>query len=457
MTLVDRFSFVLSPQKRLRRAAALIEEGKSEEAFPHLAAAAKAGIPEACYRIGRAYLGGAGVPVSRTEGARWIERAASSGWVEAQSNLATLYLYGMAGTVDGHPNDNLFAARKSEEKLEPNYDAALHWSLKAAENGSPEGQALVGYVLTSGPDRLRDLEAGDAWYERAAESGSPQGHLGVALAIMRKATSPEESERGAKSLQRAADAGLPTALYLLGVMRERGAGVERDPQAAIALYRRAADAGVRSAQARLGLALIEGNGTTRNPTEGESWLRRAALGGDIEAAALVGDLYSRGGDLPPNYAEASIWYSRAAEAGHAAAARARGLRLLPGAGGQRAPEAPAGSDAPPRVATARPPSTSPISSCRATARRRTGSRPGPASSRRPRRAIWWPPSISASASPKASASTATNARPSSGCVARRTAWSTPSTGMAACWSKAAASMPISAKAPAGSHAPPIAA
>ncbi len=335
--LKQRVASLFSPRGKLRYALSLIEAGEVGRAFAPLSAAATAGIPEAQFRVGRAYLDGAGVPVSREEGARWIERAAEAGWVEAQVVLATLHLFGLV--VSGGSGSAVFSIGPSQQDAKPDYERAAQWASRAAEAGSPDGQALLGYILTSGPAEMRDLDVADGWYARSAEAGCPQGHLGVALAQLRNALDAEGQQKAATSLAKAAEGGLGTALYLLGVMTERGAGVKQDVSAATELYRQAAERRVRSGEARYGLALMEGRGVERNTARGESWLRRAALGGDAEAAALVGDLYSRGGDLPPNYAEAASWYGRAAAAGHAASARARGLRYRTGARVQRAPAA----------------------------------------------------------------------------------------------------------------------
>src|ERR1019366_4548720 len=83
----------------LKRARRLIEEGKRGQAFPLLAKAAEAGLPEAEFLVARCYLEGAGVPPSAVEGARWLERAGSRGYVEAQSMLAALYVHGIPGSA----------------------------------------------------------------------------------------------------------------------------------------------------------------------------------------------------------------------------------------------------------------------------------------------------------------------------------------------------------------------
>ncbi len=426
MALLDRLIASTSPSAALRRAVRLTEQGDVKQAFPLLTRAARAGIAEAEYRVGRCYLEGAGVPPSLVEGVRWLERAANQGYVDAQARLATLSIHGLAtstgcsgGSAAGSAA-NLFAAN---DAAEPDFESGIRWARKAAEAGSADGQAVLGYILTSGPEHLRNLDEAHQWYERSAVAGCPQGALGYALSLARTAKDPEEQAKVAEYLRQAADAGLPTGLYLFAIMTERGLGVPADRPAAIQLFRQAAEKGNRPSQARWGLALMEGHSVAANPTEGESWLRRAALAGDPEAAAVVGDLYAKGGKLPPNYAEAAIWFRRGAEAGHRGApapgpaasdrrrraARFRGGRaLVPrlGAGGRSGrpgrPRQPAaawrrqrgGRGAHPRVV-------------------RAGGRV---------RAIWSRHSISASAWRKASASSATTARQPSGCAVPRMAW-----------------------------------
>jgi TPR repeat protein len=333
--IVDRLIGLASPVAALDRAVRLIEQQKFVAAFPLLTRAAKAGIPDAEYRVARCYLEGAGVPSSRTEGARWLERAASHGCVEAQSLLAAFHVRGLAGATNsgslsdgGHANQ-LFA---DDALAEPDFESALKWARQAADSGSSEAQALLGYILTYGPEPLRDQEDADRWYERSAMAGCPQGNLGYALSLARGATDDESHRQVADQLRRAAAAKVPTAIYLLGEVIEHGKGVSCDPVLAAQHYRDAAEQGHRPAQVKWGLALIEGRHVVQNFVAGESWLRRAALSGDPRAAALVGDLYVRGSPLPPNYVEAASWYRRAAEAGDGYAARALGSMYLTGAG-----------------------------------------------------------------------------------------------------------------------------
>ncbi|HET6197599.1 MAG TPA: hypothetical protein VFE12_17690, partial [Acetobacteraceae bacterium] len=149
MAFLDRLLSPVSAAAALRHAIRLTEQGKVKQAFPLLTQAARAGIAEAEYRVGRCYLEGTGVPTSRLEGARWLERAANQGYVEAQAQLATLAIHGMIAMSGGDLSTMLFA---SDEAAKPDFDSSLLWARKAAEGGSADGQAVLGYILTSGPE-----------------------------------------------------------------------------------------------------------------------------------------------------------------------------------------------------------------------------------------------------------------------------------------------------------------
>ena len=81
------FDVVLAPfsaSASFRRAVRLTDKGDRRAAFLSsvLARAARAGIAEAEFRVGRCYLEGAGVPLSRGDGIRWLEKAGTQGYVE---------------------------------------------------------------------------------------------------------------------------------------------------------------------------------------------------------------------------------------------------------------------------------------------------------------------------------------------------------------------------------------
>jgi len=308
------------PAACLVRAKVLAGRGDEFGAFRLFARAARAGLPEACYRLGRCYLLNLGVPPAINEALRWLGRAAESGDAAARTQLGSLALQGVTDRDPGA----LFDAPGSG----PDYDRAEHWCRLA---GTAEAKALLAFILTEGPAARRDPAAADALYQQAADAGWPGGQLGVAARLLRQG-GQANAQRAAVLLRGAAAAGLATAHHLLGVLAESGAVGAADVIAAATHYKLAAEAGYVPAQVRYGFAMLLGRGIPRDLFGAETWLRRAALAGDPQAAAVVGYLYVRDGDLPANHSEAAIWLRRAAEAGHRGAARTLGRLLLLGVG-----------------------------------------------------------------------------------------------------------------------------
>src|ERR1700733_700912 len=202
------------PAGALKRGIQLQEQGDPRAAFALFSRAARANIPEAEFRVGRCYLEGAGVPPSRGDGVRWVERAAAQGYVEAQALLATLCLHGMApgfADADSGSGGGLFGGQTTAE---PDYPTAAKWARRAAEAGSADGQAVLGFILTSGPEALRNIQEGDRWFEKSAAGGCPQGQLGYALVLARDTNKPGAQEELLRHLSQASEKGLATALFL---------------------------------------------------------------------------------------------------------------------------------------------------------------------------------------------------------------------------------------------------
>ncbi len=316
------------PTAQLMLGRRLAAQGRFLPALRRYMQAARSGLPDASFELGRAYLLGLGVPASPTAAVQWLSKAALDGEVEAQIMLATLMLQGIAEPQVG---ESLFGSAMAVS-VGPNYQRALYWAHMAVAAGSAPAMALLGFILTTGPTELRDADKGDDFYRQAAEAGSPHGQLGWSIALLRGSSAAAISEAH-KMLAAAAAAGLPTAHCMLGIIADSGVGTSVDLAAAAEHYRVAAESGHGPSQLRYGLALLNGRGVPRNTFQGESWLRRAALTGEPQAAVALGQIYTQSDEgLPPNHAEAMLWFRRAADAGHGGAARALAHRYLHGVG-----------------------------------------------------------------------------------------------------------------------------
>ncbi len=317
------------PKARLHLAKQLASRGQGMQAVRHIAAAARDGLPEAQARLGLCYLRGHGVPANQTEARHWLERAADAGDAIAQTELASLAVRGISGPYKRGP----FAAPLTEVLAEPDHHLAAGLARRAANSGSAEAQALLGFILGRTPSIAERPGEADEWYRKSAEAGWPLGQLGHAMALMRDGALAEAREL----LSAAAEAGLPTAHFFLGAMAEAETTDEQHPNLAARHYRIAAEHGHTGAKTRLGLALLSGRGTKRNLVEAETWLRRAARDGEVVAAAVLGDFHASPDRQPANLGEAALWYRHAAELGHPGSARVLAHAISAGAEGKPDP------------------------------------------------------------------------------------------------------------------------
>lgn len=131
------------------------------EAMNWLHDAANRGIPEAQFQLGFQYET-APAPQPRLA-AEWYQKAAQQGNVMAQSNLATMYLFGK-----GVPR---------------NPQKALELSQQAAAKGNAVSQARLGAMYAKGDGVPQDALQAEYWLEKAADQGyvDAQAHLGIML------------------------------------------------------------------------------------------------------------------------------------------------------------------------------------------------------------------------------------------------------------------------------------
>ena len=108
---------------------------------------AEKGDADAAFNLGQAYRLGRGVKVDLASAQSWLERAARSGHLDAQTTLGLL----------------LFDSGSR--------DAALQWLKKAAERGEPRAMLVYGTALFNGDGVPRDLVLAYAYVSRSAAQG----------------------------------------------------------------------------------------------------------------------------------------------------------------------------------------------------------------------------------------------------------------------------------------------
>lgn len=158
----------------------------------------------ACMFMAHCYRNGVGTAKNLNKVAEYYTKAAKLNVVEAQRELALLYIN----------------ARKDEE--------AVKWFEKAAENGDLPSTYYYGKLLYEGKGVKEDAQQGVIYLLKVAEAGFPMGQYMVAQAYFEGKGIMKNMEHGAEWMIKAANNGVTKAQYELAMCYVDGKGVKAD-------------------------------------------------------------------------------------------------------------------------------------------------------------------------------------------------------------------------------------
>ena len=197
-----------------------------------------------------------------------------------------------------------------------------------AERGDADAQSELGVRYDAGRDGVeRDYDEAVSWYRRAAEQdhAAAQAYLGFMYSSGRGVA--QDDTEAVRWYRRSAEQGHPLGQNNLGVGYRDGRGVVQDYEESVRWYRRSAEQGNALGQNNLGVMYDTGRGVQENDEEAVRWYRRAAEQGNSWAQYNLGVMYEFGLGIPRDRVEAARWYRMAADQGHAdAQERLDGLR-----------------------------------------------------------------------------------------------------------------------------------
>jgi TPR repeat protein/serine/threonine protein kinase len=257
-----------------------------------------------------------GASYVREHGSRRLEawrKAANDGTIEGQFLLG-LYFYTSASSV---------ADRRE----------AVAWFRKAAERGYAAAQQHLGFCYTSGfgiekPDPKEAFN----WFLKAAEQGNPGSQYNVGVCYLQgKGVAPNPKE-AAEWYRKAAIQGNANAQNSLGFCYDRGVGVGQNFTEAVTWFRKAAEHGLANAQHNLAVKYDHGEGVTPNPFEAAKWFRKAAEQGFAASQHQLGGCYALGKGVTKDLPTAVSWYEKAAEQGNTMAQGDLGFCYFQGLG-----------------------------------------------------------------------------------------------------------------------------
>jgi TPR repeat protein len=213
VTFIGLLLIMGKPQPSFYAGQRAFDQGNLEEAKEQLELLAQRGNIRAQVYLGRIYEES---PVDGMEAEKWYLSAARQGDAEAQERLGLLLL------------------RDYEES------SAIYWIRKAAEQGRPKSQEILGEYYSDWQSVKHDYGQAEEWYRRAAEQGNSDAQAGLASLYMKKSV-----------------------------------GVPQSYRQAAKWYRRAAEQGNSYAQLALARLLMSGKGLAQSNVEAYKWLKRA--------------------------------------------------------------------------------------------------------------------------------------------------------------------------------------
>lgn len=235
-----------------------------------------AGDVEACFVLGDAYGGGAGVTLDRARAICWFRKAAERGHVRSMVRLANALM---------HPD----SPQTAEE--------GAKWLRKAAERGDSAAMVFLGFAFREGKGVAQNYDEAARWFTEAYQAGDLRSmvHLGRLHAWCTNLPG-----MALPWLRRAADAGFTDSYWALATLCADVKSAFFSPAEAVHWYRAIANSSTFSApRALVCLAKMtrDGIGTEQNLALARSYVEmaltlRAPKDVSREAERLLADMNS---------------------------------------------------------------------------------------------------------------------------------------------------------------------
>ena len=157
-----------------------------DKAFEYMEKAANLGYAEAQNALGGMYANGTGVAQDDKKAAEWLTKAAEQGNAYAQFNLAMMYYRGRGVELNKEKAMELLKKAADQDivdaqenlgiiyGMDMDYENAVYWLTKAAENGAVKSQLALGQTYMYGVGVEQSNEQAEKWLTMAAEQGSSE-------------------------------------------------------------------------------------------------------------------------------------------------------------------------------------------------------------------------------------------------------------------------------------------
>ncbi|KAF9901214.1 hypothetical protein EC991_006413 [Linnemannia zychae] len=217
------------------------------------------------------------------------------------------------------------------------YQEAMDWYLKAAEQNNSQAQFMIGvlYFQHNGFEQFLHLNQGDGdsvradstipkdnakaleWFLKAAHQGLADAQFGVAITMqgMNPSPDPETIATVLDWYRKAANQNHGLAQAFLGGFYMKGLGVLKDESQALEWCLKAVGRSGGFVEYLLGDWHYGGYGVPQDKLIAFEWFLKSAEQGFDRGCYMVGKLYEEGAGVPKNREKAIEWYTKAYKAG----------------------------------------------------------------------------------------------------------------------------------------------
>ncbi|KAK3824270.1 MAG: hypothetical protein J3R72DRAFT_528799 [Linnemannia gamsii] len=220
---------------------------------------------------------------------------------------------------DMHAQNALGEMYKDGRGVYQDYQAAMDWYLKAAEQGLITAQYKVGWLYDDGLGVPQDYSTAMDWYLKAARQGDGVARNYIGILYRSGHGVPQDYDAAMNWFLKSANQGNAKAQYNVGWMYDDGLGVPQDYLSAMDWYLKAAGKGYAPAQRMIGTLYQNGGGVPQDCFQAMSWYRKAADQGNARAQKNIAWMYEHGMGVSKDREKAIEWYRKAIAGGYAGA------------------------------------------------------------------------------------------------------------------------------------------
>ena len=249
---------------------------EARKQFETALALAEQGDAQHQYLTAECYEKGQGVAQNYQHALNWYKKAAQQRHVQAQFALGSLYKTGRDKTilVDGH--------------------RASFWFRRAAMQQYAPAQYELGHLYHYGAQNFeKDIQKAIIWYERAAQNNHIVAQYDLGLLYYLGNEIKQDRKQSLFWLKKAADKNHVQAQWLMGKAYFDKNRDQFDPKEAFFWFEKAAKQNHANAQFELSQMYRQGIGTEKNEDKAKYWMDEAIKNNCIEALAEQGDSFAQ--------------------------------------------------------------------------------------------------------------------------------------------------------------------